>query len=117
MKSYATFLAGFAALLAFIVAILFINPPANQCANYLLGFGAWVTSMLPPQFWWPIAPFLAVGISAALLVFLVVFVVSWRLEIWAAGLASRISAEALNAQGGISVEQEMRKLIKRFGRR
>ena len=117
MKSYATFISGFAAFLAFIVAILFTNPPASQFADHLLGFGAWVISQLPPLFWWPIAPSLVVGISTGLLVFIVCFVLSWRLEIWAAGLASRISAEALDSKGGISVEREMRKLIKKYGRR
>ena len=117
MKSYGTILSGVAAFLSFVSVFQFLNPPANKLADYLLGVGAWLISMLPAQFWWPIAPTLAVCICTGLLVFCTVYILSWRLEIWAAGLASRISAEALTAQGGMSVENEMRKLIKRFGRR
>ena len=117
MKSHAAFLAGFATFLACISMFLFLNPPANQYADYLLGIGAWLISMPPAQFWWPIAPTVAVVLCTGFLVFCVVFVLSWRLEIWAAGLASRISEEALNSQEGMSVEKEMRKLIKKFGRK
>jgi len=118
MKSYASIFAaiagGFAALLALS---LLMNHPESPVSVNLLGFGAWLLSEVAPQVQSALAPTLVVGVLVFALVYAVSFPIWWKLEIWAAGLASRVSGEALNSQGGITVEQEMRKLIRRFGRR
>ncbi|MEI8386481.1 MAG: hypothetical protein WCG76_02675 [Verrucomicrobiota bacterium] len=118
MKSYASILAaiagGFAALLALS---WMMNHPESPVAVNLLGFGAWLLSEVAPQIHFALAPTLVVAVLVFALVYSVSFPIWWKLEIWSAGLASRVSGQALNSQGGITVEQEMRRLIGRFGRR
>ena len=118
MKSYASLLAGIAGGFAALVALsLLMNRPESPVSVNLLGFGAWLLSEVAPQVQFALAPTLVVGVLAFALIYAVSFPIWWKLEIWAAGLASRVSGQALNSEGGMTVEQEMRRLIGRFGRR
>jgi len=118
MKSYASLLAALAGGFAAFFALAFLmNHPANPVAVNIEGFGAWLLSEVAPQVQFRLAPILVVAVLVFGLVFSATFPIWWQLEIWSAGLASRVSGQALNSQGGMTVEQEMRKLIGKFGRR
>jgi len=117
MKSHASTFAGVAGFLAGLACLSWLmNHPESEVAQYLLQSGAWLIAQVAPEIHWRIAPMLGVGLCAGVAVFAVAFFLFWRGEIWAAGLASRVSSQALNTQGGMTVEEEMRKLIRRFGR-
>jgi len=118
MKSNATTFAGVAGLLAGLACLSWLmNHPESEVAQYLLQSGAWLITQIAPEIHWRVAPMLAVGLCAGVAVFALTFFLFWRGEIWAAGLASRVSSQALNSANQGSVEADMRRLIKKFGRR
>jgi len=118
MKSHASTYAGVAGFLAGLACLSWlINHPESEAAQYLLQSGAWLIAQVGPEIHWRIAPMLAVGLCAGVAVFALTFFLFWRGEIWAAGLASRVSSQALKSTSGIAVEGDMKKLVRRFGRR
>lgn len=66
---------------------------------------------------YPISPVICLGLVGGIVVFLASFITFWKLELWAAGLASRKSAAALKKKEGLSVAEESELLIKKYGKK
>lgn len=117
MKSFAPTAAGMAGILTAIVSASILITPSKpwqhwllQQAHQLIADTAFVRV--------PYASALAVALALGLLAAVVALLIFAKLEIIAAGWASEKSADALRGkQGELSVEEEMRKLVKRYGRR
>lgn len=117
MKSYAPMMAGSAGILtAIAVASVLITPTKlwqvavlTQAKQFLAGteFGRY-----------SLAPMLVVSLAVGLLAAIVTLLIFAKLEIIAAGWAAEKSAQALRGKPGeLTVEEEMRKLVRKFGRR
>ena len=117
MKSNATLYGVLAALIMLAAVSQYINQTSNVVTDSMYNFGSWLIPMLPPPVNIFFRPAECAGLVAGLVLFPVVFLIVWRLEIWGAGQASDFSAVALNAKAGLSVQQTMKKLIKKYGRR
>lgn len=63
-----------------------------------------------------LSPVIALGVVGGIAVFLATYITFWKLELWAAGLASRKSAEALKKKKGLTVAEESELLVKKYGR-
>lgn len=84
-------------------------------SRWAWSLGTWIIAKFGPPLSFVQAPAFAVATLVGLTVYGCVYLLLWRLEIWAAGKRSEISGKALSKTGGLSVEDEMKKLIRRHG--
>jgi len=105
--------------LAFALGALFSAALLNEYgdtslfAQRVLEFGGWVAGMAGVSGKWP--ALLACSLLGGLVAFCIVAAVLPKLEEWVAKLGMERSKKALQKERGLSVEDEMEELVKRFG--
>lgn len=86
---------------------------SHPIAENLVGFGAWIGSWFNLHGFWP-----ALGITSVLagvLLMLTVMAIAPKLEEWAAKKAADRGKRTLAEEEGLSVEDEMKLLVEKFG--
>lgn len=104
--------------LSFSLGMLFSASLLNEygdspVAQRVLEFGGWVSGMAGVTGKWP--ALLASSAICGLLAFCLIAAVLPRLEEWVAKLGMERSKKALQKEKGLSVEDEMEALVRRFG--
>lgn len=97
----------------FISAAVLYQHATHPIAENLIGFGVWIASWFNIRGFWP-----ALGITsllAGVLLMLAVMAVAPKLEEWAAKKAADRGKRTLAEVEGLSVEDEMKLLVEKFG--
>jgi len=92
------------------------TPAGSPLATWAWQAGGWLVEKLSLPSPIPSAPALAFALAVGLLCAAAAYLIFWRLELWAAGKSSEDAQQILRRPCGASVEEEMNKLIRKYGK-
>lgn len=92
------------------------EPAGSVFATWAWRGGDWIIAKFSLPSPIPSAPALAFALAVGLLCAAAAYLLFWRLELWAAGKSSEDAQEILRRPCGASVEAEMKKLIRKYGK-